>query len=474
MSDADAPKTLEDPLIGVLLDARYEIERIVGVGGFGRVYRARQLNVDRAVAVKVLSVDASQQSDQVRRFENEARIISRLRHPNTLKLVDSGRTPDGRLYIATEFLSGSPLDIALRARPMDSARVLRLLRQVCSSLAEAHEAGVVHRDLKPANVFVEAVGGEEVVKVLDFGVAKLTQQATETATGTIFGTPTYMSPEQASGEPVDPRSDLYAVGVLAYEMLTGRPPFRGSTPMSVLLKHIQEQPTPLSSLVDPPLMPALEAFVMQLLAKGPDQRPESATAVVELIDELLLMASGQTLSAQTGTLGGVPQSAPTLESSDSSARIEFAHTASSPPASSDSIPVPPPSPREAPPESEEIPAYYATGQRPWLPVLLLLLSLGGALTWGLWPDEVPTVVADAATPTAQVPMPIDAAPPRVDAPAADATTPPDAVRDAALPAADVSRPRPASRCRWVTKKKKVYDEQLHIYRTEKKRVRVCR
>ena len=452
----------DDPLVGVVLDGRYRVERVVGVGGFGRVYRAQQLNIDAAVAVKVLSFDASQKADQVRRFQNEASIISKLRHPNTLKLVDSGKVPDGRLYIATEFLTGAPLDVVLRARSMDPLRVLRLLRQICGSLSEAHAHGVVHRDLKPANIFVEPVTGQEVAKVLDFGVAKLTQQSTETASGTIFGTPTYMSPEQASGETVDARSDLYSVGVIAYEMLTGRPPFRGSTPMSLLLKHIQEMPAPPSSLVPDGLPPAVEAFVMSLLAKSPEQRPHDAAEMVDIIDELLMRLSGPALAVRSARRLEA-RATPTIEASGESAIAETIEAGTSAPPALD------------PEEDDDIPAYYATGRRPML-LLLPLLAVGGLGAWMLWPADGPVAVADPdAGVASHAPPVVDAAPPPppVDAPPplppVDAPPPPppvDAGPDAQVEDRVV--------CRWITRRVKELDPAMNILVSKKKKVRVCK
>ncbi|MCK6575515.1 protein kinase [Myxococcota bacterium] len=276
-----------DPLIGALLDGRFRLETVIGAGGFGVVYRARQVNVDREVAVKVLTADASQNQEIVRRFENEAKIISQLRHPNTLKLVDFGRAPDGRLYIVTEFLTGLPLDKVLATGRIDCLRTLRMMAQVCDSLTEAHEQGIVHRDLKPGNIFLERVGQQEVVKVLDFGIAKLTAQTTHTATGRIFGTPAYMSPEQARGDEIDARSDLYSLGVVAYECLSGTPPFTGSNPMSILLKHLQEPPQPLGERAPPlGLDPEVDALVLAMLSKLADDRPSSASEVRASIHDL--------------------------------------------------------------------------------------------------------------------------------------------------------------------------------------------
>lgn len=278
-----------DPLVGTVLDGRYRVIACIGAGGFGTVYRGRQVTVDLEVAIKVLSAEASQNLEMVRRFENEAKIISQLRHPNTLKLVDFGRAPDRRLYIVTEFLTGSPLDRVLQRRRLDVLRTVRLLGQVCESLAEAHGRGIVHRDLKPANIFVEKVGDQEVGKVLDFGIAKISHQTTMTAAGQVMGTPPYMSPEQCRGDEIDPRSDLYSLGIVAYECLSGSVPFNAPTPLAILLKHLQEPARPLRSLsLDPALNvdPELDELILTMLAKHPDERPHSAGVVRETLTDI--------------------------------------------------------------------------------------------------------------------------------------------------------------------------------------------
>jgi len=280
-----------DALVGVTLDGRFRVEAVVGEGGFGVVYRATQLNVGREVAVKVLRPEVSASARHAERFETEARIISQLRHPNTLKLVDFGRAPDARLYFVTEYLHGASLDARIAAGDLSQQAVVRLLVQICDALAEAHERGVVHCDLKPRNIFVERVGGQWIAKVLDFGIARLRETAEpldalawstdrEGAGGQsrIAGTPAYMSPEQLRGGLVDARSDLYALGVVAYECLAGAPPF--SDPETLSMDHLASPPLPFRERPEAVQVdPALEALVLQLLAKHPDDRPPTAQAV---------------------------------------------------------------------------------------------------------------------------------------------------------------------------------------------------
>jgi serine/threonine-protein kinase len=260
-----------DPLLGKTLADRFEIIERIGEGGMGVVYKARQISVDRLVAIKVLNAQVAQDPTWVQRFINEARATSKLQHPNTIRLVDFGQSREGLLFIAMEFLDGVNLRQALeRQGPMPPQRVLKILVQTCQSLAEAHALGIIHRDLKPDNLFlINIPGSPDYVKVLDFSVAKLRQQgsAAQTQAGVVFGTPQYMSPEQGRGLPLDTRSDIYALGIVAYEMLTGRVPFSSANPMEVLAMHVRTPPPPLPGVPD-----RVVQIVMRCLAKEPGQR----------------------------------------------------------------------------------------------------------------------------------------------------------------------------------------------------------
>jgi len=275
-----------DPLIGKEFGGRFTVTSKVGEGGMGAVYRARQKGMDRDVAVKVLLGDLARNETVVKRFHLEALAVSKLRHPNTIQIFDFGETDDGLLYIAMEFLEGKSLHQVLQEeRVLSARRATKIAQQMAKSLREAHAKGIVHRDLKPDNIFLCTVGEEmDYVKVLDFGVAKLRDGEDGkdlTKTGTIFGTPKYMSPEQASAGIVDARSDLYAIGVILYEMLTGRAPFMADNSLGILIQHIQE-PVPAFEQVQPDLVypEHVMSLTYRLLGKKPEQRPQTAEALI--------------------------------------------------------------------------------------------------------------------------------------------------------------------------------------------------
>ncbi|HEV8549185.1 MAG TPA: serine/threonine-protein kinase, partial [Polyangiaceae bacterium] len=214
-----------DPLVGTLLAERYRVVALLGSGGMGAVYRAEHVHMKKPVAVKILHRHMTTNQEVVARFEREAVAAGRIEHPNVAAATDFGRLADGSFYLVLEYVEGKSLGLAMDEGPMPPARALGIVRQIAGGLAAAHAAGIVHRDLKPDNVLlVERDGVRDIVKVLDFGIAKVHLEEGSghrplTQIGTIFGTPQYMSPEQGQGHTVDARSDLYALGVLAYEML---------------------------------------------------------------------------------------------------------------------------------------------------------------------------------------------------------------------------------------------------------------
>ncbi|MEA2874473.1 MAG: eukaryotic-like serine/threonine-protein kinase [Hyphomicrobiales bacterium] len=273
-----------DPLVGHTLDDKYRLEEKLGVGGMGTVYRARHLLIDRPVAVKVLNQRFVEDEAARTRFRREARAAGRLQHTNAVTVTDFGESHDGYVYLVMELLEGRTLrEVLAKEAPLDPARSVSLMMQISAAVAAAHEAGIIHRDLKPANIFiVQRAEVPAVVKVLDFGIAKLAAESldedeplTLTQIGAMIGTPRYMSPEQCDGAELTPAADVYSLGVILYEMLTGTVPFSGSTPLAIAMKHTSEAPRNPREFVST-IPPALEQIVLHALEKRPPDRPANA------------------------------------------------------------------------------------------------------------------------------------------------------------------------------------------------------
>lgn len=273
-----------DPLLGRILDGKYRLDAQLGVGGMGTVYRARHLLIDRPVAIKVLNPRFVEDEAARTRFQREARAAGRLQHTNAVTVTDFGQTTDGYVYIVMELLEGRTLrEVLAKEAPLESARSVSLMLQISGAVAAAHEAGIIHRDLKPANIFiVQRAEVPALVKVLDFGIAKLAADALEeddiktlTQIGAMIGTPRYMSPEQCDGADLTPAADVYSLGVILYEMLTGTVPFSGSTPLAIAMKHTSELPRRPTEFVST-IPQALEDVVLHALEKNPQNRPANA------------------------------------------------------------------------------------------------------------------------------------------------------------------------------------------------------
>lgn len=283
-NDGEAPQQVEasranQELASGDLIGEYRVESKIGEGGFGCVYRVTHPVIGKTAAVKVLSLQCSLDPEMVNRFIDEARAVNQINHRNIIDIFSFGNLPDGRVYYVMEHLRGQPLDRYLRDREhLTPEQVIEILTGVARALDAAHARGIAHRDLKPENVFIVFEEDSIRVKLLDFGVAKLLGQSRQykTQSGVPIGTSYYMSPEQCRGAEVDHRTDIYSLGVLTFELLTGDVPFDADSHVAVLIKHVSEEP-PLLSQRLPSLPPALDAPLLRMLAKNPDHRPARAT-----------------------------------------------------------------------------------------------------------------------------------------------------------------------------------------------------
>ncbi|MDX2094033.1 MAG: protein kinase [Kofleriaceae bacterium] len=276
-----ASEEAEPELLGTIVDDRYRIIELIGEGGMGKVYLAEHVEIGKRVALKVLHPSYSRMPDLVERFRREARAASKIGHPNIVDVTDSGTTADGSVYFVMEYLEGVELGSVIeREGAIDPARALKICSQICRALSAAHAQGIVHRDLKPENVFlITRDGAADVVKVLDFGIAKTTEAEAArerrlTSPGMAMGTPEYMAPEQAAGRPADARCDIYALGAIMYEMVTGQPPYSGDNFMEILTKKATQDPPP-PNAIRPDLAPQVSDLVMQAMARNPDNRPQT-------------------------------------------------------------------------------------------------------------------------------------------------------------------------------------------------------
>jgi len=267
---------IRDPLIGAKLAGRYVVEDLLGEGGMATVYRARYELVDRPCAIKVLNSGLSSDANLRERFRREAKSTQALGHPNVIEIFDQGETDDGIPYIVMELLEGLTLSTLIDEGPVAPRRAVPIMLQIARGIARAHDLGVVHRDLKPDNIFVcSRVDGSDLVKILDFGIARSRNDTRLTHAGELFGTPQYMAPERILSGEAGPSVDLYALGVIFFEIATARLPFEAGDPASYLAKHIKEQP-PAPRSFEAHIPEQLDALIMQLLEKEPHARPVDA------------------------------------------------------------------------------------------------------------------------------------------------------------------------------------------------------
>jgi len=293
---ADKP---EDPYVGTTLNNRFRVEEKLGEGGFGAVYRGTQTGIGRKVALKLLHPEMTRDDNLIARFRQEGLVMCNLKDAHTITTYDFDQTQEGVLYIAMELLEGRSLhDVFVEESPIEWQRMFRIASQMCTSLAEAHEQGVVHRDLKPENIHLEnRPGNPEFVKILDFGIAKVvhgdgtaSNSPQLTATGQTLGTLEYMSPEQLMGKPLDGRSDIYAVGVVCYELITGRLPFPDAKgPAGLITAQLRKVPDPPSAAYPPGnIPPAVDACILKMLEKDKNNRYVDANDLRVAIEQIMM------------------------------------------------------------------------------------------------------------------------------------------------------------------------------------------
>ncbi|MEM7435766.1 MAG: protein kinase [Myxococcota bacterium] len=312
--DDDVP----DSLIGTVLLEQFRIDALIGTGGMGTVYRARQTTVDRDVAVKVLRLELARDDNAVARFEREAQLAASLDHPNLVRVLLSGRLADGRLYIVMELLEGRSLADELDVNGAPSLdRALVMIMKLCAGLGAVHDRGIVHRDIKPENVYLVARGNDpDFVKLVDFGISRAldTETAgTESQSGRVFGTAGYISPEAATGESTDIRSDIYSVGVLTYQLLAGELPFEGKTAGAILMQHVHDDPPPMNTKPLGDRVPeALASVVVRALEKDPAARYQTLAALMDALVEAAVDAGLLTDARPLllGTVWGSDMAAP--------------------------------------------------------------------------------------------------------------------------------------------------------------------
>ena len=323
-----------DALIGTIIGERYRVDEKLGVGGMGAVYRGEHVHMRKAVAIKVLHREMTAMSEVVKRFELEAIAAGRIDHPNVTVATDFGKLGDGSFFLVLEYVPGKSLtDVIKNEAPLPVERALFIARQVAGGLGAAHAAGIVHRDLKPDNIMlIERGGTKDFVKVLDFGIAKVNSEGGGglTRIGAIFGTPAYMAPEQAAGQKVDHRADIYSLGLVVYEMLAGRPAFESAEIIGLLTKQLTEPPPPLPESIDEDV----RALVMKMLEKDPEKRLPAVGDLITAIDARLgaaalpidstvlgvssprpaLLSEPMSVAAQSAPMNPTVPATPTLES----------------------------------------------------------------------------------------------------------------------------------------------------------------
>jgi len=443
MTVGESPPLGTDPLISQLVADRYRVIRKLGEGGMGSVYLAEHVVIEKKLVLKVLAPELARREDLVARFLQEARSASRICHENVIDISDFGQSADGYVYIAMEYLDGKDLGEVVRAEgALPWSRTRDIVMQICRALRAAHDKGIVHRDMKPENIFlIQREGRPEFVKILDFGIAKVMGLDPNgprlTRTGMIFGTPEYMAPEQAEGKEADHRVDVYAVGCIAYHLMTGQTPFLAENFMAMLTKHLMEDPVPPSvRRPDLAITPEMDALALRALEKDRDKRYQNMAEFLEAVS---------TCRGPDKASGQRPVAGYTLEMGGAHAQAALKESKPAERASDTEI-VPRGWEEAAASEFGDRPSRPRSNQTLVLAVVGVALGVAGALWFALSrggtpPSQPPAPVAVKVIPSpvpAPTPAPASAAPAAAPAPAA--IVPPTAAPAAPPPAEPAAAP----------------------------------
>jgi eukaryotic-like serine/threonine-protein kinase len=401
------------PLIGQVVGGRYHIIELIGEGGMGVVYKAEQRlgSTVRKVAVKTLHAELSRDAAITARFHREVGTIAHLEHPNTVRVYDFGSTDDGTLYIAMEYLDGRPLNKVIETDgALEPRRVAHLICQVAGSLDEAHRQGIVHRDLKPENVLLmDRAGEKDVVKLVDFGIAARTETADRekeqklTQQGMVLGTPPYMSPEQFTGKHLDARSDVYSLGIMAYEMLTGQLPFQADTPWQWATHHMTSQPRSFDDLPSGTRIPeGLRRTVLKALSKEPQDRQSGAGQFYAEFNAALQSASAPARAPSGGKTEAMPQGAPFAMAATEHMPAASPIAARSPATASPPVALPP-APRPERPSGNKGLIYGLSGVGAVLLIAMGVVALNGRSSDSAPPLDLTPSASTPRSPTAEEP-----------------------------------------------------------------------